>query len=653
MKKILSILILTLACIAGMQAQELAVQSFVLAETDLTANTPGTMVQDQNGNVCALIKVETTQKGFTFDVGVLGVMSVVEKPAEIWVYVPFGVRKITIQHPQLGMLRDYQIPCVIEKGRTYIMKLVTGAVKTVVEYAQTKQFLYVTLDPADAILEINGKIKATEGGEYQELMPFGKYTYKAYCQNYHDLAGIVEISDPDKKHELNIKLKPAFGHLSVLGTAQSDLDGAAVYVDEKYVGRVPVRNMQLNSGTHSIRVIKEMYEAYNATFTISDEENKQLTPRLVADFADVTLVTADGAEIYINDELKGRTSWKGKLASGSYLFESRKEGHLPYKMSYDITRMDQDKSIHIQAPTPIYGSLVISSTPGKAKVSINGKAAGETPMFVSRQIIGTHTIAVELDGYKKQTKTVTVREGQEVNLSFALEKLAGAISSTTDQKQHNFKVNRTITTQEATINTGEYIDAQLFSGKVTRWSIGSAYAEFIESPSSGVIRAKKAGSVSIFGYINNLPKLFELTIVGPPVNNSVNQAVPNKAPANTKPAPVVEVPADDEEPLPFQLVEVKPSFMGGDANKFSKWVNQRLVYPEIARENGVQGRVVLQFTVGKDGSVYNVKVLRGVDPALDKEAVRVVSMSPKWKPGTQRDKPVPVTYTFPVIFSLN
>ena len=161
MKKILSILILTLACIVGGHAQELSVQSFMLAETDLTANTPGTMVQDQNGNVCALIKVETTQKGFTFDVGVLGVMSVVEKPAEIWVYVPFGVRKITIQHPQLGMLRDYQIPCAIEKGRTYIMKLTAGNVRTIVEHAVTRQFLYVELDPADAILEINGKIKAT------------------------------------------------------------------------------------------------------------------------------------------------------------------------------------------------------------------------------------------------------------------------------------------------------------------------------------------------------------------------------------------------------------------------------------------------------------------------------------------------------------
>lgn len=108
----------------------------------------------------------------------------------------------------------------------------------------------------------------------------------------------------------------------------------------------------------------------------------------------------------------------------------------------------------------------------------------------------------------------------------------------------------------------------------------------------------------------------------------------------------------EEEAIPFQLVEDKPSFMGGDANTFSKWVNERLVYPEIAKENGVQGRVTLQFTVNTDGSVSNVKVLRGVDSSLDKEAVRVVSMSPKWTPGKQRDRAVKVTYTFPVIFQL-
>ena len=73
----------------------------------------------------------------------------------------------------------------------------------------------------------------------------------------------------------------------------------------------------------------------------------------------------------------------------------------------------------------------------------------------------------------------------------------------------------------------------------------------------------------------------------------------------------------EEEAIPFALVEEKPGFQGGDPNAFSKWVNSRLVYPEIAKENGVQGKVTLQFTVNTDGSVSNVKVLRGVDPSLD------------------------------------
>ena len=105
-----------------------------------------------------------------------------------------------------------------------------------------------------------------------------------------------------------------------------------------------------------------------------------------------------------------------------------------------------------------------------------------------------------------------------------------------------------------------------------------------------------------------------------------------------------------EAAVPFQMVEEKPSFHGGDSNQFSKWVNQRLVYPESLKKQGIQGRVTLQFTVQTDGTVSNVRVLRGVHPDLDNEAVRVVSSSPKWKPGKYKDKEVPVTYTFPVIF---
>lgn len=104
--------------------------------------------------------------------------------------------------------------------------------------------------------------------------------------------------------------------------------------------------------------------------------------------------------------------------------------------------------------------------------------------------------------------------------------------------------------------------------------------------------------------------------------------------------------------VPFAAVETKPTFDGGDANDFSKWVASQIVYPQDAIDQKLEGRVILQFTVGKEGDVKDVKVLRGVNELLDAEAVRVVSSSPKWANGAQNGIPVAVKYTFPVVFKL-
>lgn len=113
---------------------------------------------------------------------------------------------------------------------------------------------------------------------------------------------------------------------------------------------------------------------------------------------------------------------------------------------------------------------------------------------------------------------------------------------------------------------------------------------------------------------------------------------------------------DDEEEFEeeeiFVIVEDMPSFQGGDINKFREYINKNLRYPEIAAENGIQGRVILSFVVEPHGGVSNVRILRGVDPALDKEAIRVVESSPKWQPGMQRGKPVRVSFNIPIIFVL-
>lgn len=95
-----------------------------------------------------------------------------------------------------------------------------------------------------------------------------------------------------------------------------------------------------------------------------------------------------------------------------------------------------------------------------------------------------------------------------------------------------------------------------------------------------------------------------------------------------------------------------PSFNGGNLSRFSEWVNSKLNYPEEAKENGLQGRVLLSFTIKADGTLTDIKVLRGVDPVLDKEAVKVVSQSPKWKPCLLNGQPIDYSIKFPVIFQL-
>ncbi len=107
-------------------------------------------------------------------------------------------------------------------------------------------------------------------------------------------------------------------------------------------------------------------------------------------------------------------------------------------------------------------------------------------------------------------------------------------------------------------------------------------------------------------------------------------------------------------PVPFQLVEVKPSFNGGDTNEFALWIKTNMVYPEVAKKERIQGRTLLNFIITPEGELTDVSVLRSSgDVRLDDEAVRVVSSSPKWEPGKQFGQAVPVSYSFPVYFQLS
>ena len=127
--------------------------------------------------------------------------------------------------------------------------------------------------------------------------------------------------------------------------------------------------------------------------------------------------------------------------------------------------------------------------------------------------------------------------------------------------------------------------------------------------------------------------------------NDLNKQVVREQIIAPEPAPV------SDEPMNIAMVEQKPEFPGGEAAMY-KWLGDHISYPAQASEEGVSGRVVVQFVISKTGSIEDVKVVRGRHPALDKEAVRLVKAMPKWQPGRNNGQPVKVTYTLPVTFKL-
>ena len=114
-----------------------------------------------------------------------------------------------------------------------------------------------------------------------------------------------------------------------------------------------------------------------------------------------------------------------------------------------------------------------------------------------------------------------------------------------------------------------------------------------------------------------------------------------------------EIEEEEEEVFLFAVIEDKPMFNGKDADVgFREWVNSRVVYPPVAQENGITGRVFTSFTIDRDGSITDIRIDRGADPLLEAETMRVLRQSPKWTPGMQRGRAVKVRYQFPFVFTL-
>ena len=172
-------------------AQTMSVIEFRSDETDLTANTAGTIVLDQNGDKCALIKIETTEFGFSFDAGGLGIVKTEQHTGEVWVYVPEGVKRLSISHPQLEKIRDYDLGMSVKKARTYIMKL---HVMKPTSDAGGMGTIDIKTNPAGSEVFIDEISVGKTPISFSKLIP-GKHKVMIKHEGYYDYESTVNVQE--------------------------------------------------------------------------------------------------------------------------------------------------------------------------------------------------------------------------------------------------------------------------------------------------------------------------------------------------------------------------------------------------------------------------------------------------------------------------
>lgn len=188
-----------------LQAQNLVVQNFYKSEDNLTVNSESTIVKDQNGKKCALIKVKSPIIGLNFDVGSLGIVKTESKKGETWVYVPEGVKRITISHRRFGVLRDYDLGQALKQAKTYSLELGLDG-ETGGETDELKKAITFQLIPSNAVIKVDDQSLKSENGFVVTMLSYGTHQYRVSASGYVSQDGEVKVNDSIDHQVININL---------------------------------------------------------------------------------------------------------------------------------------------------------------------------------------------------------------------------------------------------------------------------------------------------------------------------------------------------------------------------------------------------------------------------------------------------------------
>ena len=295
----------------------------------------------------------------------------------------------------------------ITKGETLQLN------ETLQSISSQKTYLIVKADQQEALIYIDDEPINT--GEASKSVNIGTtHTYKIECNLYHEESGTVMVND---RMTIEKKLRPAYGYIDVTTSPEQ---GAKVYVDAKYIGESPIKTDKLASGTHTVRVMKDMYMMKEQSFTVTDGQTTNANITMTANFVMLTVNNDADSDIYVDEEYKGKGKWTGRVSEGLHNLEARKANHRSSTKTVDLV-LGENKTIALEAPQPISGSIDVNSSPMSAEIYIDGKHYGQTPNYINEILIGTHELKLEKSGCATLTKTITIKENETLTVNEKLQ----------------------------------------------------------------------------------------------------------------------------------------------------------------------------------------------------------------------------------------
>ena len=259
---------------------------------------------------------------------------------------------------------------------------------------------------------------------------------------------VSQESKISQRQYLQFQIEPAIAEVDVF--YKSEREGAVEFKMETDITGSCAKLLEL--GSYTYRIYADYYHtAVGRVVLDSPNQNYIEKVTLRPNFAEMTLNTSSGSDIYIDGEKRGTTSWSGRLSPGEYLIECRKANHKSVKTQLSV-KAGENRVVKLDSPIPIVGSLAVVSTPLGASITVDGKSYGQTPTVIENLLIGSHTLSISRSEYQTISKTITIKEGQTLEETVTLMAVAP-----TSKRSTSAGVS-------GTINGHEYVDLGLPSG---------------------------------------------------------------------------------------------------------------------------------------------------------------------------------------------